>query len=117
MVSDLYMCACRWLRQEYQLQFPPDKQPPLHMPIAYGLVGLSKPKQDSCHSLSQPEPSGGVVGGGASEILHQGCDGMQDDERLHRSSCQLCEEQIENVRLLIKFRTQDLPCPLCLKVS
>ena len=28
----------RWLQQQYQKDFAPDKQPPEHMPIAYGLV-------------------------------------------------------------------------------
>lgn len=28
----------RWLKQEYQRDFPPDLPPPLHMAIAYGLV-------------------------------------------------------------------------------
>lgn len=89
---DMYF---RWLRQEYQLEFPPDKQPPLHMPIAYGLVGLSssKPKTDLYHPLSQPEPSGGVVGGGVIERLQQG---TQGSERLQQI-CQLCKNTIENV--------------------
>ena len=30
----------RWLRQEYEDQFHPLKQPPVHMPIAYGLVEM-----------------------------------------------------------------------------
>ena len=86
------MSYCRWLRQEYQLQFPPDKQPPLHMPIAYGLVGLCKNKLDSSqHALSQPQPSGGVAGGGASEKPA----GVELDER---NFCQLCEKQTAEVR-------------------
>lgn len=32
----------RWLKQEYQIPFPVGKEPPIHMPIAYGLIELSK---------------------------------------------------------------------------
>ena len=32
----------RWLKQEYEISFPLDKQPPVHMPIAYGLVDIQK---------------------------------------------------------------------------
>lgn len=32
----------RWLKQEYELPFPLDKQPPIHMPIAYGQVEVFK---------------------------------------------------------------------------
>lgn len=34
----------RWLKQEYELPFPLDKQPPVHMPIAYGQVEVFKGK-------------------------------------------------------------------------
>ncbi len=30
----------RWLKQEYEAHFHPHKQPPIHMPIAYGLVQI-----------------------------------------------------------------------------
>ena len=36
----------RWLKQEYQLPFPSDSQPPVHMPISYGLVELMKETND-----------------------------------------------------------------------
>jgi hypothetical protein len=32
----------RWLKQEYKMSFPLDKQPPVHMLIAYGLVDIQK---------------------------------------------------------------------------
>ena len=35
----------RWLQQEYALEFPLDKQPPVHMPIAYGQVELTSEKK------------------------------------------------------------------------
>ena len=37
-----YNIHCRWLKQEYELPFPLNRQPPVHMPIAYGLVDISK---------------------------------------------------------------------------
>ena len=37
----------RWLKQEYQLDFPLDHQPPVHMPIAYGPVELTKKKSEA----------------------------------------------------------------------
>lgn len=40
----MYICIFRWLKQEYQITFPFDKQPPVHMPIAYGLVDIQKAK-------------------------------------------------------------------------
>ena len=30
----------RWLKQEYEVSFQPQKQPPIHMPIVYGLVDI-----------------------------------------------------------------------------
>lgn len=41
--ESLYNPSLRWLKQEYELPFPLSKQPPVHMPIAYGLVDISKP--------------------------------------------------------------------------
>lgn len=32
----------RWLKQEYEMDFPFDRQPPVHMPLAYGEVELTK---------------------------------------------------------------------------
>ena len=31
----------RWLQQKYCQDFPPDRQPPTHMPIAYGPLELT----------------------------------------------------------------------------
>ena len=35
-------CYFRWLKQEYEIPFLLNKQPPVHMPIAYGLVNVLK---------------------------------------------------------------------------
>ncbi|KAJ8416618.1 hypothetical protein AAFF_G00324960 [Aldrovandia affinis] len=36
----------RWLRQEYQLDFDPGLQPPLHIPVAFGSVRAKKEPQN-----------------------------------------------------------------------
>ena len=43
----------RWLKEEYKIDFDPLKQPPIHMPIVYGLIpSWKKPKmseqKDDC---------------------------------------------------------------------
>lgn len=75
----------RWLKQEHELQFPPAKQPPVHMPIAYGLVDISKSKQES---LSQPGAAQSGGGGGDSES------GEVDQRR----SCHFCSDKDKNVK-------------------
>ena len=37
----------RWLKQEYIADFAPDCRPPVHMPIAYGLVKVKKVGTDT----------------------------------------------------------------------
>lgn len=34
-----------WLQQEYAIEFPLDRQPPVHMPIAYGQLELTNNKE------------------------------------------------------------------------
>lgn len=46
----------RWLKQECATAFPPDQQPPLHMPIAYGLVDLQRETRTKAPGASQEEP-------------------------------------------------------------
>lgn len=43
----------RWLKQEYQLEFPPNLLPPMHMPIVYGPVRRKKIKASQSQ---QPAP-------------------------------------------------------------
>lgn len=35
----------RWLRQEYHMEFEPQLQPPLHVPLAFGCVRAKKKQQ------------------------------------------------------------------------
>ena len=47
LIWDVHVHTCvllyfRWLKQDYEIPFPLDKQPPVHMPIAYGLVDIQK---------------------------------------------------------------------------
>ena len=35
-----FALTIRWLKQEYEVPFHPQHQPPVHMPIAYGLVDI-----------------------------------------------------------------------------
>ena len=37
----------RWLKQEYKMEFDADRQPPKHMPIAYGPLNKRKAKKGS----------------------------------------------------------------------
>merc|ERR1712026_583128 len=44
----------RWLKPEFQVDFPLDLQPPLHMPIVFGPVKSKKVEK----SQQQPESAG-----------------------------------------------------------
>ena len=57
----------RWLQQEHCLDFPLDRQPPTHMPIAYGPVELTG------------SDGGGGGGGGRSRASKKSC--SQPSER------------------------------------
>ncbi|XP_014661704.1 PREDICTED: structure-specific endonuclease subunit slx1-like isoform X2 [Priapulus caudatus] len=46
----------RWLKQEYQLDFPVGREPPTHMPMAYGVVFNKKVKPaERIETNSQPQ--------------------------------------------------------------
>lgn len=80
----------RWLKQEYELPFPLDKQPPVHMPIAYGQVQVSKRR----------------LGGGNEQKTGERAVGMEKEEedgegeketdfsQIAPSSCFVCHEVI-----------------------
>ena len=59
----------RWLRQEYQLDFPLDRQPPSHMPIAYGEVELTQRKK---RKQTAAEGTGGEEEVELEEVASQG---------------------------------------------
>ena len=55
----------RWLKPEYEVQFHPQKQPPVHMPIAYGLVDIqpmTAVQSDSNASGDNEEPKNAECG-------------------------------------------------------
>lgn len=85
MIMLLFIIVFRWLKQEYEIPFSLNKQPPVHMPIAYGLVNIHKGctasektrPQSQVFSLSQDSSGDGGMGiqgtckpGKASEVEH-----------------------------------------------
>ena len=81
----------RWLKQEYELPFPLNKQPPVHMPIAYGLVDISKPGKSrgrgTDHMTSDPEAS------------------SVDKELVTREECVLCK-RVSPLQVNVSWRLQ-----------
>ena len=69
----------RWLNQEYELDFPLDRQPPVHMPIAYGQVELMKEKK-RCQKGKQ------TAEGASSEEL-----GEEEEEEEAEEGCEKAE--------------------------
>lgn len=73
----------RWLKQEYQVEFPLDKLPPPHMAIEFGLVEIitnaKKAKKDRQLELEERVPS-------ASQ--------SQTQRRLDANVCHLCKQNI-----------------------
>ncbi|XP_066930666.1 structure-specific endonuclease subunit SLX1-like [Clytia hemisphaerica] len=47
----------QWLKQEYQQNFPVNKPPPIHMPIAYGPLRFAKETSQNTHENVQKETS------------------------------------------------------------
>jgi structure-specific endonuclease subunit SLX1 len=68
----------RWLRQEYQTDFPLSKQPPTHMPIEFGLVEIVK--QNKVNKKSND--------------LSQQTQMQSQKTRLEASVCSICRENI-----------------------
>ena len=69
----------RWLKQEYEISFPLNKQPPVHMPITYGLVDIAKlSKRGTLQSSSKSQESsssqtdGGTQSEDGIEVIDEG---------------------------------------------
>ena len=88
--ADKVVCVLnRWLKQEYQLQFAPEKQPPIHMPIAYGLVDLTKMAKPS-----EPLPQPVHPGEGEGSQLRVGAGSFSDG---YSGVCQFCADRSNSV--------------------
>ena len=74
----------RWLRQDYQKDFDPERQPPAHMPIAYGPVKSTKVIAQSQKSNKDKE------------TIDDACDEVLTIESLTstRPRCAVCLQKI-----------------------
>ena len=90
----------RWLKQDYEMPFPLDRQPPIHMPITYGLVGFNKPATKGGRAVKGCNMEVEEEGEGEEE---EGASEDKEDE-LGRSwkkqcgatvSCCLCSEELK----------------------
>ncbi|KAJ3585477.1 hypothetical protein NHX12_014196 [Muraenolepis orangiensis] len=81
--------TARWLRQEYWMDFEPGLQPPLHIPMAYGIVRAKKKEKK--------QPPSAVT--------------AQEDDDVAKGSCSLCKRPIK--------ATEQLTClhPACVMTS
>ena len=78
----------RWLNQEYQLDFPHDRQPPVHMPIAYGQVEVTKKKG----SRERQQRAVGVESGEEEEGEGEGGERVEDGSLQSSQSCYICHQ-------------------------
>ena len=84
----------RWLKQEYQIDFPFNKQPPAHMPIVFGLIELvnSKKQLKQSNVDKEEEPPG---------------------KDLASANCFLCTESIDRLSLLEFKNSNVVKCISC----
>ncbi|XP_066578708.1 structure-specific endonuclease subunit SLX1 isoform X1 [Amia ocellicauda] len=77
--------TARWLRQEYRLDFPPELQPPLHVPIAFGPVRAKKTGGEA------PERggSGDTEAAGQCQLCRTAVESSADLLSCFHPSCQL----------------------------
>lgn len=47
----------QWLKQEHQQNFPVEKPPPMHMPIAYGPLRIAKEVEESVDEICDEDTS------------------------------------------------------------
>ena len=94
----MYVHVCshfRWLKQEYEIPFPLDKQPPVHMPIAYGLVDIQKTtSSEKTRPRSQVASLGRNVHG--TDVASMGFQGNNSHEDTSEErQCSLCSSDNE----------------------
>lgn len=83
----------RWLKQEHQLSFPLDRQPPVHMPFAYGLVDITK--NSKCQTEGRADVVVETEGRGEEGGRPQGGEGCGADTKAAGQSCWLCRKSSE----------------------
>ena len=77
----------RWLKQEYEVPFPPQKQPPIHMPIAYGLVDIQSPTVSAGSSSDSGGSRSGTI---EDEDSGEGTVGSDMENRKEHPECGIC---------------------------
>ena len=90
----------RWLKQEYEVYFPPDRPPPTHMPVAYGPVEICKGR------------GGRGGGGGGVSTCKSSCSIVGSQERARGEEVEevvVVEKEVEEVMMEDEF----LKCTLC----
>ena len=85
----------RWLKQDYEMSFPLDRQPPVHMPITYGLVGFNKSAATGAMKGTnmEEEEEGEEKGGSEDEEDELGRDWKEQCGTI--ASCCLCSEELK----------------------
>ena len=74
----------RWLKQEYEIPFPLQKQPPSHMPIAYGLVDIRRARE------AEPDEKGGGAQGATIEEEEEESQNEGGPQKQTQTTCCLC---------------------------
>ena len=82
----------RWLKQEYQRDFPPDLPPPLHMAIAYGLV-KSKNLVKSKRVKKDYQDEGDLDKGDKSETVEE--DDLCYSQSTKHARCAVCCKRVQ----------------------